>query len=303
MLGVPEADEQRRVRLDQRDPRRRRPRVRRLVRRPRQRRHVDVRLRPGARPGPPRQPEGRPRLGADAGRRRRPAADARRVRLVLHPPRRRRQRDDPQRHQLGHEAAHRPPRPERLWMDDFDARTPDAIEEIVRWASPVIHMRRTAIEDTRIGDQEIAAGDKVVMWYWSANRDETVFADAHRFDITRPNAKAQVGYGGGGPHFCLGANLARREITMMFRRSSTGCPTSRSPASRPACCARSSTASSGWTAASRRPRSRPTDEPRLGPDPGCTCDQDPDQDDRPRYVAAMSDEPEQHRPRRSTRCR
>jgi cytochrome P450 len=108
------------------------------------------------------------------------------------------------------------PDQKRIWMEDFDARTPDAIEEIVRWGSPVIHMRRTANEDTRIGDQEIAAGDKVVMWYWSANRDEAVFEDAHRFDITRPNAKAQVGYGAGGPHFCLGANLARREITMMF---------------------------------------------------------------------------------------
>ncbi len=112
----------------------------------------------------------------------------------------------------------------RLWQDDFDARTPEAIEEIVRWASPVIHMRRTALEDTRIGDTEIAAGDKVVMWYWSANRDETVFDDGHRFDITRPNARAQVGYGAGGPHFCLGANLARREITMMFDAIFRGLP-------------------------------------------------------------------------------
>jgi cytochrome P450 len=105
----------------------------------------------------------------------------------------------------------------RLWQEDVAGRTPDAIEEIVRWGSPVIHMRRTANEDTRIGEQEIAAGDKVVMWYWSANRDESVFDDAERFDILRPNAKAQVGYGAGGPHFCLGANLARREMTMMFQ--------------------------------------------------------------------------------------
>ena len=109
------------------------------------------------------------------------------------------------------------PDQKRLWMDDVAGRTPDAIEEIVRWASPVIHMRRTALEDTRVGDTEIAAGDKVVMWYWSANRDESMFPDGHRFDITRPNVKAQAGYGAGGPHFCLGANLARREITMMFQ--------------------------------------------------------------------------------------
>ena len=109
------------------------------------------------------------------------------------------------------------PDQKRLWMDDVAGRTPDAIEEIVRWGSPVIHMRRTAIEDTRVGDTEIAAGDKVVMWYWSANRDESVFPDGHTFDITRHNAKAQLGYGAGGPHFCLGANLARREITMMFQ--------------------------------------------------------------------------------------
>jgi cytochrome P450 len=109
------------------------------------------------------------------------------------------------------------PDQKQAWMVDVEGRTPDAIEEIVRWGSPVIHMRRTALEDTRIGDTVIAAGDKVVMWYWSANRDETVFSDGHRFDILRPNAKAQVGYGAGGPHFCLGANLARREITLMFQ--------------------------------------------------------------------------------------
>jgi hypothetical protein len=102
-------------------------------------------------------------------------------------------------------------------MNDFDGMAPHAVDEIVRWASPVIHMRRTALEDVRIGDTEIAAGDKIVLWYWSANRDEKVFPDGHRFDITRPNAREQAGYGGGGPHFCLGANLARRELTVMFQ--------------------------------------------------------------------------------------
>jgi cytochrome P450 len=78
-------------------------------------------------------------------------------------------------------------------------------------------MRRTALEDTEIGGQRIEAGDKVVMWYWSANRDESVFGPtASAFDIRRANAKDHVGYGAGGPHFCLGANLARREITVMF---------------------------------------------------------------------------------------
>jgi methyl-branched lipid omega-hydroxylase len=66
-----------------------------------------------------------------------------------------------------------------------------------------------------IGDQPIKAGDKVVMWYIAANRDEAAFPDPYHFDVTRdPNE--HVGFGGGGPHFCLGANLARREIAVMF---------------------------------------------------------------------------------------
>jgi methyl-branched lipid omega-hydroxylase len=99
---------------------------------------------------------------------------------------------------------------------DYQAQSLGAADEIVRWSSPVIHMRRVATEDTVLGGQEIAAGDKVVMWYWSANRDEAVFPDGATFDIHRPNVKDQVGYGSCGPHFCLGANLARREIQVMF---------------------------------------------------------------------------------------
>jgi cytochrome P450 len=105
----------------------------------------------------------------------------------------------------------------RKWVGDFDAFAPTAIEEIVRWASPVIHMRRTCTRDTTLGGQAMKEGDKVVLWYNSANRDESAFAEPHRFDITRtPNE--HVGFGGPGPHFCLGANLARREIRVLFDR-------------------------------------------------------------------------------------
>ena len=84
----------------------------------------------------------------------------------------------------------------------------------MRWASPVIHFRRTATRDAVVGGQEIKAGQKAVMFYNSANRDESVFPDPWRFDITR---EAQhVGFGGGGPHFCLGTHLARLELRLMF---------------------------------------------------------------------------------------
>src|SRR5215217_4279097 len=103
-----------------------------------------------------------------------------------------------------------------LWYGDFATHTRTAVEEIVRWASPVIHFRRTATADTALSGQTIEAGQKVVLFYNSANRDERIFTDPYRFDITRPINPAQVGFGAGGPHFCLGANLARREITVMF---------------------------------------------------------------------------------------
>jgi cytochrome P450 len=103
----------------------------------------------------------------------------------------------------------------KTWVEDFETVSPTAVDEIVRWATPVINFRRTASVDTVVGGQEIKAGQKVVMWYNSANRDEAVFDDPYRFDVTRsPNE--HVGFGAGGPHFCLGANLARREIRVMF---------------------------------------------------------------------------------------
>ena len=107
------------------------------------------------------------------------------------------------------------PEQRRIWQQDFDRIAPTAIEEIVRWASPVIFMRRSAVCDTEIGGQKIRERDKVLLFYCSANRDEAAFADPFRFDVRRdPND--HLGFGGG-PHFCLGANLARREIMVMFR--------------------------------------------------------------------------------------
>jgi cytochrome P450 len=110
-----------------------------------------------------------------------------------------------------------------LWWNDFERHTRGAVEEIVRYASPVIHFRRTAVEDTTIRGVDIAAGQKVVLWYNSANRDEDKFPDPYQFDITREPTQ-QVGFGAGGPHFCLGANLARREIAVMFDEVRTRMP-------------------------------------------------------------------------------
>ncbi len=101
------------------------------------------------------------------------------------------------------------------WWADYDGMAPTAVEEIVRWASPVSYMRRTVTQDVELGGVALSEGDKVTLWYASANRDESKFADPWTFDLSRhPNP--HVGFGGGGAHFCLGANLARREITVAF---------------------------------------------------------------------------------------
>jgi cytochrome P450 len=108
-------------------------------------------------------------------------------------------------------------------LADLDGRIDGAVEEIVRFSSPVIFMRRTLTRDYSINGQDYREGDKVVLYYNSANRDETVFADPDRFDITRsPNP--QIGFGAAGPHFCLGAHLARRELTVMLRELLTRVP-------------------------------------------------------------------------------
>jgi cholest-4-en-3-one 26-monooxygenase len=90
-----------------------------------------------------------------------------------------------------------------------------AVEEILRWSSPLLYFRRTATKDVEVRGTTIKEGDWVVLWYASANRDEEVFEDPFRFDVTRtPND--HVTFGGGGPHFCLGANLARMELRLIF---------------------------------------------------------------------------------------
>jgi cytochrome P450 len=100
---------------------------------------------------------------------------------------------------------------------------PAAIEEMLRYCTPVIYFRRTATRDTELRGRRIKAGDKVVLFYSSANRDEDVFAAPERFDITRsPND--HLAFGGGGAHFCLGANLARLEIRAMFEQVLTRLP-------------------------------------------------------------------------------
>ena len=104
----------------------------------------------------------------------------------------------------------------RRWTQDFEGVAHSAIEEIVRIASPVTYMRRTALCDTELEGQKIDEGDMVVMNYLCANRDESVFDDPLAFDVRRdPNP--HVGFGGPGPHYCLGAHLARREIKVMYR--------------------------------------------------------------------------------------
>lgn len=110
-----------------------------------------------------------------------------------------------------------------IWMDDYEGIAPSAVDEIIRLASPVTYMRRTVTQDTSLAGRELLEGDKVAMFYLAANRDPEAFANPYRFDVRRsPNS--QCGFGGPGPHFCLGAHLARREITVMFRQLFTRLP-------------------------------------------------------------------------------
>jgi cytochrome P450 len=110
-----------------------------------------------------------------------------------------------------------------IWQDDIEGVTPTAVEEIVRVASPVTFMRRTVTHDLTLSGQDFTDGDRLIMFYGAANRDPRVFADPERFDVRRdPNP--HVGFGGPGPHFCLGAHLARREVSVAFRQLLTRLP-------------------------------------------------------------------------------
>lgn len=108
-------------------------------------------------------------------------------------------------------------------LSDYDAHIGGAIEEIVRYVSPIIQFRRTLTQDYELGGHRLRAGDKVVLFYLAANRDPEVFKNPDTFDITRqPNP--HVGFGGPGPHLCLGANLARMELRIMFKELFTRLP-------------------------------------------------------------------------------
>ena len=115
------------------------------------------------------------------------------------------------------------PEQRAVWQADLKGVTHSAVEEIVRVASPVTFMRRTTTRDLELSGHELQEGDRLVLFYGAANRDPRVFDDPEKFDVRRdPNP--QVGFGGPGPHFCLGAHLARREVAVAFRQLMTRLP-------------------------------------------------------------------------------
>ncbi|WP_232008096.1 cytochrome P450, partial [Mycobacterium gordonae] len=105
---------------------------------------------------------------------------------------------------------------QRAWlMEDFDGRIKGAVEEFVRWATPIMTFRRTAARDCELGGQQITEGDKIILFYSSANWDTTVFTNPEKFDLSRdPNP--HVSFGGGGIHHCLGNQLARQQLAALF---------------------------------------------------------------------------------------
>ena len=113
---------------------------------------------------------------------------------------------------------------QRAWlMEDLDGRLPIAVEEIIRWATPIMTFRRTAAHDTELGGHQVTAGDKVILFYSSANMDTAVFDHPEQVNLSRSPNK-HVAFGGGGIHHCLGAQLARRQINATFRELLTRLP-------------------------------------------------------------------------------
>jgi cytochrome P450 len=115
------------------------------------------------------------------------------------------------------------PEERKAWQADLEVVTPTAVEEVVRVASPVTFMRRTVTHDITLSGTDLVEGDKLILFYGAANRDPRVFDDPEGFDVRRdPNP--HVGFGGPGPHFCLGAHLARRELSVIFQELLTRLP-------------------------------------------------------------------------------
>ncbi|MDX6255426.1 MAG: hypothetical protein QOJ11_1760 [Frankiales bacterium] len=107
-------------------------------------------------------------------------------------------------------------RDQRAWLtEDFDSRIGASIEEFIRHACPVIEFARTATHDTELRGVPISEGDKVAMFYCSGNRDESIFPDSGKFDLSRPRTP-HVGFGGGGIHFCLGNGVAKAQLRALF---------------------------------------------------------------------------------------
>ena len=118
---------------------------------------------------------------------------------------------------------HEHPDQYELLSSDVDRHLPNAIEEVLRHSPPVVKFRRTVMEDTEVGGQRVAKGDKIYLSYPAANRDPAVFPDPHRFDITRENASRHLAFGSG-PHFCLGARLARYQLQALLGEIVTRIP-------------------------------------------------------------------------------
>jgi len=118
---------------------------------------------------------------------------------------------------LGWDLLAKNPNQRAIWQADPEGVTASAVEEIVRVASPVTFMRRTVVNDITLSHHDFKAGEKLILFYGAANRDPLAFDDPESFNVLRdPNS--HVGFGGPGPHFCLGAHLARRELSVIFRQ-------------------------------------------------------------------------------------